>query len=360
MFDMDVMQRSPFWLESADVKLMLEPLTKNLGITYFDYARFYHDNTCLAYFSDNAYVESFVKDENYIPPTLFLKPGKHLWHSYIPENLLCFADSAHYYFHGLTIYNVRENYHEFINFSGPKENKQVLDIYTNKFELLESFVDFFKFKIDGHINRYYAKRIRLPSHFLYNTNHFSVSDNDIQNYYQEMLDIVKQKPEQKIVFINDSLEILSEQEFECLRHLAFGYKPNKIAGLMNQPLHYIDIICSRLYEKTKSDNANALLAKLQQGKIYIVEEKGKKIISCGEGDQLSNESKILTAKLSKKESEISMLLVKGKTAKEIARVLNLSYRTVEHYIENVKSKFGVKRKAHLISFLLQLPQVSIP
>lgn len=49
-----------------------------------------------------------------------------------------------------------------------------------------------------------------------------------------------------------------------------------------------------------------------------------------------------------RESEIVELLVKGKTVKEIAMLLKLSPRTVEHYIENIKYKVGVNTKSDLI------------
>jgi DNA-binding CsgD family transcriptional regulator len=42
------------------------------------------------------------------------------------------------------------------------------------------------------------------------------------------------------------------------------------------------------------------------------------------------------------------LLVRGKTFKEIGKILHLSNRTVEHYIDNIKKKLNVKTKGHLI------------
>ncbi len=52
--------------------------------------------------------------------------------------------------------------------------------------------------------------------------------------------------------------------------------------------------------------------------------------------------------LSKRETECVTLLAKGNTAKEIAAQLNLSPRTIEHYIENVKNKLGVSTKSELL------------
>lgn len=53
--------------------------------------------------------------------------------------------------------------------------------------------------------------------------------------------------------------------------------------------------------------------------------------------------------LSKREEECLYFLIRGKSSKEIGRILNLSPRTVEHYIDNIKGKFGCDSKRNLIA-----------
>lgn len=52
--------------------------------------------------------------------------------------------------------------------------------------------------------------------------------------------------------------------------------------------------------------------------------------------------------LSRREKECLGYLMRGKTMREIALTLNLSVRTIEAYIENLKNKFGVTRKSELL------------
>jgi DNA-binding CsgD family transcriptional regulator len=56
--------------------------------------------------------------------------------------------------------------------------------------------------------------------------------------------------------------------------------------------------------------------------------------------------------LSPREKEIIMLTVEGLTARQIARRLVLSHRTVEHYIQGVRDRFELPNRAALVAFAL--------
>lgn len=54
--------------------------------------------------------------------------------------------------------------------------------------------------------------------------------------------------------------------------------------------------------------------------------------------------------LSPREMACVKYLLKGKTAKEIANFLHLSYRTIEYYLENIRGKTGCRNKYELIAY----------
>lgn len=58
--------------------------------------------------------------------------------------------------------------------------------------------------------------------------------------------------------------------------------------------------------------------------------------------------------LSRREKECLQLCVRGKSAKQTARILGLSHRTVEHYIDNIKFKLKVTSKSELIDKVTNL------
>lgn len=62
---------------------------------------------------------------------------------------------------------------------------------------------------------------------------------------------------------------------------------------------------------------------------------------------LSNEIKRKSTYLSSREKQCLCLLLKNKTARETADQLQLSFRTIEYYFENIKDKLGCESKREL-------------
>lgn len=62
--------------------------------------------------------------------------------------------------------------------------------------------------------------------------------------------------------------------------------------------------------------------------------------------------------VSKREFECANRLVDGLSAKEIAKLMNISHRTVEKYIENLKYKLNCRNQKKLILIILKHLQVS--
>lgn len=58
--------------------------------------------------------------------------------------------------------------------------------------------------------------------------------------------------------------------------------------------------------------------------------------------------------LSRRERDCLKLLLNGMTANETASTLMLSFRTVEHYFENIKNKFGCQSKKELLKVAREL------
>jgi len=63
--------------------------------------------------------------------------------------------------------------------------------------------------------------------------------------------------------------------------------------------------------------------------------------------------------LTKREKEVFKLLVTNKTTKEIAKILNISEKTVRNHISNAMQKLGVKGRAQAVVELLKMNIISL-
>ncbi len=57
--------------------------------------------------------------------------------------------------------------------------------------------------------------------------------------------------------------------------------------------------------------------------------------------------------LTSREVTCVILLLRGKTAKEIAKAMVISHRTVEEHLTNIKKKVGCWSKSQLISYIYE-------
>lgn len=64
-----------------------------------------------------------------------------------------------------------------------------------------------------------------------------------------------------------------------------------------------------------------------------------------------------TPQLSARQIDCLYYMVKGMTSKQIANTLNLSPRTIEHYLDTIKIKLNCINKAELIACALQMPVI---
>ena len=63
--------------------------------------------------------------------------------------------------------------------------------------------------------------------------------------------------------------------------------------------------------------------------------------------------------LTKREKDVFDLLIRNKTTKEIASILNISEKTVRNHISNAMQKLGVKGRAAAVIELLRLNEISL-
>lgn len=68
---------------------------------------------------------------------------------------------------------------------------------------------------------------------------------------------------------------------------------------------------------------------------------------------MSNRNFIAIMQLTARESEVLQLIALGRTAKEVAQILEIAPCTVERHIENVRLKTRTRNRAHMVAYVIQ-------
>lgn len=232
-------RKHPLFTLTEEVREICQPLFSATNINFFDYVRFYKNNSFVGLVSDRYWIEHFFKSNFTLGCTLKNK-GVHLWQSYRSQLLIKQAKEIFNHDHGISVFIQNKNYIEYFEFAAPIANKEVLSLYLNNFEIIERFCKFF----------------------------------------------------------------------------AHESKP--------------------------------LIKKVMEKPIFINEERKGELIPESSVDQSYHDKNAIILKLSKRERECFDYFVSGKTAKETARFLGISYRTVEEYFANIKKKSGCLYKRNLL------------
>lgn len=103
------------------------------------------------------------------------------------------------------------------------------------------------------------------------------------------------------------------------------------------------------------DLGNAIEA-VQRGEIYVSDEFSKKLMA-GFRHRSRRERELKAARLSARERQLVECLLEAKSNKEIARTLNLSEKTIKHYMTNLMNKLRVKSRVEVVLAIQARPEI---
>jgi DNA-binding NarL/FixJ family response regulator len=170
----------------------------------------------------------------------------------------------------------------------------------------------------------------------------------------ELLNLVKQlKPD--MVILDISMPNL--RGIEAVHELKTIYPEVKILILtMHKDIEYIQKAASEgadgyLLKEDADTELFIAIKKIRQGKIYITPGLTDTLTDDWARMQRSDyKPAIESEKLTNREREVVKMVAEGKSNREIAEVLFISIRTVDHHRANIMEKLQLKNTADLVKY----------
>lgn len=201
------------------------------------------------------------------------------------------------------------------------------------------------------LRKKYINNIYTPDNYTNNERYVYLS-NKIKNFPDEIRKkYTKQLLEQKELFNNDHCFLIINKNNIFCEYFIF-YMPEDFRSAINFYLNHL--VELEKFAKNFKEQSKLLIKMADEEKIVKPWRNGYRNIDLKSASNDSNLSDRSTyIKLTKREMQVAQLIIEGKTAKESASHLDISMRTVESYIENIKNKLACNRKGDLIVKLIK-------
>lgn len=136
---------------------------------------------------------------------------------------------------------------------------------------------------------------------------------------------------------------LADREYECLFYLARGKSSREIGELLTLSTRTVESYLNKAKSKLNISSKSDLIEFFLNGSAL----KEKPLPQAQTVQPL-----LKSMGLTERERECLFYLARGKTLRETANIMDLSKRTVEFYIQNIKKTQGISRRSELIECFL--------
>lgn len=172
----------------------------------------------------------------------------------------------------------------------------------------------------------------------------------------ELLNFLQKDPSPDLILLD-----ISMPKLRGIEAIAEAKKLNSKIKILILTMHCNkDFLCSAIHAGAdgyvlKEDSDVELLNAIQkclQG-VYYISPVLSEGISKEEMATMCSEKKLSSEELTTREKQVLTLVAEGKKSKDIAELLSISIRTVEHHRANIMKKTSKKNTAELITYAMQ-------
>lgn len=357
--------RSELLNHSAEVNQLCASLQKQLNISYFNYVRLCKDSKRILLTNRPKYIDDFYKknqqEDNTVTKIERLEYDQYFtWDMFDKTPAFSEAKREYNIANGLTVIKPFPNYTELYYFGTTRENKTAPELYRSNLDLFDHFILYFRDKGRKLID--HASTMPLVS----DTEH-AIKENNTKAKNDK---IITDFERFRYVFHDDKGDhLFSKNETAFLIYYSLQYSKREIALVVNVCENTVEYYLEKFQNLFGCFTRHEILQKIDQLKLIDLKNKSEKKFSTNPKKKIdfklhSNYLKSTPIRklyldsekneifLTKKEAACLFHFCHGYSAKEIGRMMNSSYRTIEQHIYIIKKKLGIHKKSGLAKYCL--------
>jgi DNA-binding CsgD family transcriptional regulator len=257
---------------TEDVRAICQPLFANSCINYFDYDRYYDDNTWCSLSTDRELTQHYIEDQLYATAQEVSEATDQVKFAMLSHSVPLVFDDKRYIDNidlgtRLNIQNRiyipfrQQGYCEVFGFGNSGTAYELMDFYINHEDLVDNFILYFRQKAHKLIQEAAQTKILLPVDHIIHQTPRSVSITNTK-------DILKQiKMRRYTLSAAGKSIVISHRECQCLSRLKTNYTVKMIAQELELSPRTIESYIDSLRNKTGYNTKHDLIKLAQDNNL---------------------------------------------------------------------------------------------
>lgn len=349
---------------SRQVYDLCAPIRKHFNVTYFNYVRLNQDNSRCLLTDSPDWIDTFYKYKLYNQKTTLdieaLKYKEYISWKQLKDEF-AFQEALKFNIaNGITLIEPSETWLELYWFGTSNDNFIAGDSYENNVDAFKRFILYFKDKGSKILDVSYSSPVILNDY----SNHTSRHDErELERFIKTIIDSENYR------FVYESgqtTKFLSKQETVCASYLILQHSMHEIAVKLKVSPRTVETYINNIKNKLQCQSKQRLIEKLLSLKVVNINDvfdrsefftfNTKNLSSLKDYIDDTSYTRLYVEHsqhkinyLTKKECELLYYMCNGLSAKGISSKVECSLKTTEKYINELETKFHVRKKSDLVS-----------
>jgi DNA-binding CsgD family transcriptional regulator len=361
---MDIVDYSKLINLTEEVVQLCAPIKKHFNVTYFNYVRLNNDNSRCLLTDRPDWLVQFYQEKFYNARTTLdieaLKYQQYFSWEMLKDEFTFQEASKHDISNGITLIEPSTDYLDLYWFGTTNENTYATNNFESNIDAFQRFILYFKDKGSKVLNSAHINPINFGDY---------ENEKGIYTFktFDQLINTFTHAENLRFIFEHQGeIKFLSQQETICASYFILQFSMREIAVRMQISPRTVETYVNNIKNKLFCNSKSNLISELLNLKIANIDDpENSTLFYSYDISQLLtlrdfinettfkrvyvNNGIANLAYLTQKECEVLLLFCRGLNPKNIATRFNCTAKTIESYLDSLKTRFLVRKKSDLVS-----------